>query len=319
MITVLLVFAVATVIAGSMVERSFLSVRRAERQLVYAQAWQYALAGESYARQLLHTDFADTEPPDPEDAPGRPGLLFKMVETFEQGVLDISVLDLQAGFNINNVVGGEEEDNSRALRQLSRLMENQSVELKAIEALLRQPAVHAAPEGADAPDAGHVSQERAPDWRSTNWLITHLSELYSLEDTDRETIGKLAPYLIALPPPTAVNVNTAPAPVLQALAEGVSAIDAKRMVDARGSKGFADTDEFIKDESTAGLDIKTSDVTTKSRYFMVFVQSTFADQTLPLLTVFYRHPETNRIRMLSRNRSDDVAFDTPARTGDPPS
>lgn len=314
MVTVLLFFAVATVIAGSMAERSFLSVGRAERQLVYAQAWQYALAGEAYARQLLHTDFADAEPLETEDAPGRPGLLFKMVETFEQGVLDISVFDLQAGFNINNVVGGAEEDNERALRQISRLMENLPVEPGAIEALLRRLTVHAASESADAPDAGHVSRERVPDWRSANWLIAHLSELYSWEDTDRETIGKLAPYLSALPPPTAVNVNTAPPPVLQALAEGMSAVDAERIVDARGSKGFTDTDDFIKDESTAGLNMNSGDVTIKSRYFMVFVKSTFADQTLPLLTVFYRYPETNRIRMLSRTRSGDVAFDTPART-----
>ena len=63
LITVLLVFAIATVIAGSIVERNFMDVRRMERQLVYGQTWQYALAGEAFARQILYTDFADAQPP----------------------------------------------------------------------------------------------------------------------------------------------------------------------------------------------------------------------------------------------------------------
>ncbi len=311
LITVLLVFAIITVIAGSMVERTFLAVHRAERQLVHAQAWQYALAGEALARQMLYTDFADAQPVEHEDRPKKPGILFKMVETFEQGELDVSVFDLQAGFNINNLVGGAEEDNERALKQFNRLMENLSVEPKAIETLLNWNDIHTAPAAIDTAGADYLSREHACCWSSTNWLITDLSELYSLKEIDRETIDKLLPYLVALPPPVAVNVNTAPAPVLQALTGGLGSDDAERIVDARGSRGFAELEDFNRYESSAGLEMKISDVTTKSRYFMAFVKSTFADETLSLLTVFYRHPETNRVRTLSRNRGGDFSFDTP--------
>ena len=266
LITVLLVFAIATVIAGSIVERNFMDILRTGRQLAYAQTWQYALAGEAFARQVLYTDFADAQPLRREDIPERPDLVYKMTETFEQGELDVSIFDLQARFNINNLVGGTEEDNNRARQHFGRLLENLFVEPKAIEALLNWDDVHTVPD-ADTSGGSAPTPEQTPSWSSTNWLITHLSELYSLDGIDRETVGKLMPYLSALPPPVAVNVDSAPEPVVQAVTD--------------------------------------TDVTTRSRYFMVYVRSTFADQTLSLMTVLYRHPETGRVRMLSRDRGGD--------------
>ena len=174
--------------------------------------------------------------------------------------------DLQARFNINNLVGGTEEDNNRARQQFGRLLENLFIEPKAIEALLNWDDVHTVP-GADTSGGSGPTPEQTHSWSSTNWLITHLSELYSLDGIDRETVGKLMPYLSALPPPVAVNVASAPEPVVQAVTD--------------------------------------TDVTTRSRYFMVCVRSTFADQTLSLMTVLYRHPETGRVRMLSRDRGGD--------------
>ena len=261
LITVLLVFTIATVIAGSIVERNFVDVRRMERQLVYAQTWQYALAGEAFARQLLYTDFADAQPLQREDVPEQPGLVYKFTETFEAGELDISVFDLQARFNINNLVGGTGEDNNLARQQFGRLLENLLLEPKAVEALLNWDDVHT------APGAGSPAPEQTHSWSASNWLVTHLSELYALEGIDRETFGELRPYLSALPPPAAINPDTASEPVLLAV---------------------ADTDE-----------------TTRSRYFMVCVRSIFADQTLALVSVLYRDPETGRVRMLSRERGAD--------------
>ena len=266
LITVLLVFAIATVIAGSIVERNFMDILRTGRQLAYAQTWQYALAGEAFARQVLYTDFAGAQPLRREDIPERPDLVYKMTETFEQGELDVSIFDLQARFNINNLVGGTEEDNNRARQQFGRLLENLFVEPNAIEALLNRDDVHTVP-GADTSGGSGPTPEQTHSWSSTNWLITHLSELYSLDGIDRETVGKLMPYLSALPPPVAVNVDSAPEPVVQA--------------------------------------VTGTEVTTRSRYFMVYVRSTFADQTLSLMTVLYRHPETGRVRMLSRDRGGD--------------
>ena len=262
LITVLLVFAIATVIAGRIVERNFVDIRRMERHMVYVQTWQYALAGEAFARQVLHTEFADVQPLRADAVAEQPGLVYKMTETFEQGELDISIFDLQARFNINNLVGGTEEDNNRARLQFGRLLQGLFVEPKAVEALLNWDDVHTAPRLGSEPAPGH-----AHSWSSSNWLITHLSELYSLDEIDRETIITLMPYLCALPPPVAVNENTAPEPVLLAMAD--------------------------------------ADLTTRSSYFMVYVRSTFADQSLSLVTVLYRHPESGRLRLLSRDRSGE--------------
>lgn len=332
LVTVLLVFAIVTVIAGSMAERAFLDIRRTERQLVYAQAWQYALAGEAFARQALYVDFAGEQaeedenswfrrqaPPDGfarkqqdsrEDvAEKEAGLLFKMVDKFEQGELEIAIFDQQAKFNVNNSAGRTAEDNARALRQFTRLLDNLSVEPQLIETLLNWIGDEAV---VNREDSDGLSGQRAHTWSSANWLITHLSELCALKDMDHETVNKLAPYLTALPASTAVNVNTAPAPVLQTMLGGVGEPDAEQVIDARGSEGFASVDAFIKDASVAGLVIEAADVTVKSDYFTVFVKSTFAGQVVFLVTVLYRHPETGKIELLSRDRSSRFSFHPPA-------
>ena len=108
-----------------------------------------------------------------------------MTDTFEQGELDVSIFDLQARFNINNLVGGTEEDNNRARQQFGRLLENLSIEPKAIEALLNWDDVHTVPD-ADTSGGSAPTAEQTHSWSSTNWLITHLSELYSLDGIDRE-------------------------------------------------------------------------------------------------------------------------------------
>ncbi|MCY4209662.1 MAG: type II secretion system minor pseudopilin GspK [Gammaproteobacteria bacterium] len=298
LITVLLIFVMATAIAGDSAQRVFLTTSRLERQLVEAQAWEYALAGETFARQLLHKGLADAEPVVEEGDRDRDRgwLLVNRVEKFEQGELNISILDLQSRFNINNLVGGVSEDKQRALQQFTRLLDDLTIEPAVTRTLLDWiEDVSASPESR----AGDLSGGTGPGYGTGNRLLAHLSELYELEGVDKGTLMALAPYITALPPPTAINMNTASDRILQAMASATEA-------EAPATEGRAPADDPADDPANA--ERGAGCMAAESCYFMVFVKSVFADQSLSLRTVFYRSAETNQVRMLSRDRGADFLF-----------
>jgi general secretion pathway protein K len=66
--------------------------------------------------------------------------------------------------------------------------------------------------------------------------------LAGLDPSERE---RVAAVLTWLPSRTPVNVNTASAPVLVAVVPGLSAGDAKRLVDMRASTYFRDAQDFL--------------------------------------------------------------------------
>ncbi len=309
LITVLLIFVMATVIAGDSAQRAFLTTSRLERQLVDAQAWEYALAGEAFARQLLYTDVVEVKPAadevaQDEDNQDKGWLLVDRVEKFEQGELNISILDLQSRFNINNLVGGMNEDRQQALQQFTRLLDSLTIKPTATRALLDW--VEEVSTSLES-DAGDLAEEHGPGYEARHWLLAHLSELYELEGVDKATLTALAPYMTALPPPTAINVDTASERILRAISGATETdapeSDAQEPADTPvDAEPHPPTDAPVNAESGAGC------MAAKSCYFMVFVKSVFADQSLSLRTVFYRSPETNQLRMLSRDRGDDFLF-----------
>ena len=68
LISVLLVFALATVIASEIIARNALDIRKTANYLNSQQAYYYALSGEAYARQLLYRDFSEANGSAPSDA-----------------------------------------------------------------------------------------------------------------------------------------------------------------------------------------------------------------------------------------------------------
>jgi general secretion pathway protein K len=78
----------------------------------------------------------------------------------------------------------------------------------------------------------------------------------------------LEPYITALPEPTALNVNTAPALVLQALHAELDPTDAEQIIDARGDDGFPELEDFLALDALAGLQLDV-DVGVKSDWFNV--------------------------------------------------
>lgn len=144
------------------------------------------------------------------------------------GTVQGSLEDMQGRFNLNNlghvITGpdGKVQQDPVPLEQFQRLLVSVGLESKWaglardwIDADI-EPGV---PDGAE--DSVYTSQN--PPYRTGNWPMMSPTELMNLPGFGAERYRKIAPYVTALPTATAaINICTAPAQVLESLAESLN-------------------------------------------------------------------------------------------------
>jgi general secretion pathway protein K len=235
LIIALVLVALATILATKMTFAGFLERRRAIGVMAAEQAMQFGLGAEALAADALAQDaqtsgqqttlagpWAQPTPPLPitpaEDPEGEP------IGTM-QGQLD----DMQGLFNLNNlarVVAGAATalptQDPQPLEQFQRLLVLVGLEPKwaAIARDWIDPDdIPGTPDGAE--DQVYTSQ--MPPYRTGNWPMMSPTELMNLPGFGADRYRKIAPYVTALPSSTVpINICTAPAVVLESLAENLN-------------------------------------------------------------------------------------------------
>lgn len=304
LITVLLVFAIASVIAAEIVTRTYFGIQSTGNHLIQAQAYQYALGGEAFARQILKKDF-DKDHESNESAPNDHlyeawSRLDKAYE-FDQGRLEIVISDLQARFNVNNLVNIEGGVENHFLQQFQHLLNIAGVDSQVLSSLADWLDKDSVPRGINTEDQGYLALEQG--YRSANRAMAHISELRLLQGIGKVEFEKLKPFIVALPKTTSININTANAGVLSVLLDSQEPGVTRRIVDSRGEKGFESVSAFLEDENMADLNIQESDISVRSEFFMVQVRSTFAERVVWLTSVLHRDLEDGSIRLISRDKT----------------
>ena len=93
-----------------------------------------------------------------------------------------------------------------------------------------------------------------------------------LEFTDTRLRGaaeKIRPYVILLPVPTPVNANTAPAEVLAARFDGLSLVNAQRLISSRDRAAFKDLTDVVSRLGDVSLTAPAGTVVVASRFFVL--------------------------------------------------
>ncbi|MBI5041754.1 MAG: type II secretion system minor pseudopilin GspK [Gammaproteobacteria bacterium] len=250
LVTALLVVALATVAAVAMASRQQLDVRRTANLLQGDQAYVYAQAIEDWARVVLKRDAADNQ-------------IDKLDDDWAQrlspitvpgGQVDGFIIDLQGRFNLNNLVnsdGQKSESDFNYFQNLLRTLELNDQLAAAVVDWIDADFDTRFEDGEGAEDDFYLSVE--VPYRAANRQFQSISELRLVKGFDAAVWNKLAPYVCALPGArTALNVNTAAAPLLQALSESLTQRDAEQLVEERGTEGFESVDAFVQSEVFAG-------------------------------------------------------------------
>jgi general secretion pathway protein K len=216
LITAMIIFALAMILAADVVRRSYLDQRRAENILTLDQGYEIALGAEAWAADFLVRDkrenktdtlaeaWAQQLPPLPLD---------------NGGTIEGRLQDMQGRYNLNNLVAPDGTPDKTELETLKRILELSDIDTKWAGAIAdwvdtdTQPTF---PDGAE--DSEYTGQ--TPPHLAANMAITRVSELLVLPGFGLENYRKLAPHVTALPragKPTQVNVCTASGVVLDAL------------------------------------------------------------------------------------------------------
>jgi general secretion pathway protein K len=229
LIIALILVALATILATKLSFDSWLERRRTLGVLASEQALHFGMGAEALAADALtqSTGTAQSQvtlaqpwaqptqalPITPENDPeGEPiGTL--------QGALE----DMQGRFNLNNLgrLTATGQDPQPVL-QFERLLVSVGLEPK-WAAIARDwidaDDVPGTPDGAE--DAIYTAQ--TPPYRTGNWPMTSASELMNLPGFGADRYRKIAPFVTALPTANSkINICTAPAQVLESLADGLS-------------------------------------------------------------------------------------------------
>ena len=320
LIGALAVVAVTTALGYEIIARHALSVSQSRQTLDGAQARQYALGGEAYARQVLYADWEDEETrgkdtlfeswagADARDEDGQPahadpetdaegegaanGLLRSAFD-IDGGSLEMRIDDLRGRFNLNAVAGPQ---SAQEVARLERLFANFGIERRVADAWRDWVDADQEITGYGAEDADYLLRE--PPLRSANQRAYHFSELTVAASLSTEQIAALRPHVAVLPLlDQRININTATPEVLGALAPNFAVGEAQLL--AAEIRDFDDVESVIAEYAALGESAGALDV--RSDFFRVQVRVVLRDTQVELTSDLHRDLDTGRLTLLSRN------------------
>ena len=308
LIIALILVALATILATKLTFDGFLERRRAIGVLAAEQALHFGFGAEALAADALARDMQNSPqqttlaapwaqptqplPITPEDNPeGEP-----------IGTLQGAVEDMQGRFNLNNlgriIQGGAPTagvaaqgpvQDPQPLEQFQRLLAAVGVEPK-WAAIARDwidaDDIPGSPDGAE--DQVYTSQ--TPPYRTGNWPMMSPSELMNLPGFGADRYRKIAPYVTALPTATAIiNICTAPAVVLESLADNLSGeYSAEALANGRKSGCFPDLNTFRNVVGPKELAAITGRYGQTSQYFRLRTRITLGTTEFTLYSLLQR-------------------------------
>ncbi|MYE12511.1 MAG: general secretion pathway protein GspK, partial [Gammaproteobacteria bacterium] len=193
LVSVLLIVALASALAYQMLSRHGLTIAHSEQLLRGGQAREYALAAEAFARQLLAEDWADeaTRAADTLLEPwAEPSAPFQI----EDGELTLAVVDLNARFNLNGVIGKAGPDNVQRLKQLVANLELEPV-IADTWADWVDPDSEISAAGAE--DETYLLS--VPAYRAANQPAASTTQLLAIRDLTPHDYATQGPHVACLP------------------------------------------------------------------------------------------------------------------------
>jgi general secretion pathway protein K len=99
--------------------------------------------------------------------------------------------------------------------------------------------------------------------------LTQVDDLLAVPGFTPKSLDKIKNFVIFLPRATPINVNTAPAQVLEAGIDGLSPADATALVESRNSASFRDIADFAARLPENSLSVSNLEASVTTNYFLV--------------------------------------------------
>lgn len=267
LIIAMVIAALAAAVAMSLAagQQQWLASMTNRRDQVQAQA--LALAGVQWARQILFEDARTTAT----DTLAEPWALPLPATPLENGSIEGRIVDAQGLLNVNNLVPADASVSADAERaRFERLFARVGAPAAALDAIADWIDADSVTRPTGAEDAWYAQQPNA--MLASNAPVVRTAELALVRGLSPAAVTALAPYVVALPAATRLNVNTAPGPVLATAVDGLDATGLAALLASRAQKPFTDIASDFRSRLPQGaLLANESGVDVKSSYFLVTV------------------------------------------------
>lgn len=312
LVTVLMIFAIASVLAVAMIERQSTDMQRSATLFAMQQAREFVLGAEEAVKAGLHLSWQQDKEKDHLFEEWAKERRFPL----QPGMVYIRINDAQGRFNLNTL--SPRANNHQRQRQRF---------INLLNLIGADPAIAGATSNWMNPEsqADDLYQSYQPPYRAAYQYCQHTSELLLVAGITLDIYQRLEPYITCLPITAALNVNTASAMVLAALDSELTLAKAENIISLRGSKGFADVDEFMqlqdiqpltKAAHQAAADrqeqegtesgktrFEAGDFSVKSEYFEAFIRVDLDNRIASSETLIYRDASNGQLDTLYRDFS----------------
>lgn len=297
LISVLLVFALATIIAGEVMWRNYRDIRKTANFINGKQAYHFALSGEQFARQLIYRDFAEGE----KGSSAADTLADDWAMDFpefeiEGGEMHIEVKDLQGRFNINHMLQTRAQNQFRQIGNRLSLSEDYTDRI-----------IDWLDENKTALAAGAEDIDYSDGYLPANRLMTDVSELLLIKGMAIEDFLEIKPLLTVLPGKianeaidnTKYNINTVDAKILEAVA-GLSSEESSQIVDQQLRGGYNSLNSWFSGPSGSKLRSVSTLWDIKTQFFEIIVTVNYQQRIVVLTSQLHRSPEDGSITIIKR-------------------
>jgi general secretion pathway protein K len=213
LLVAILLVALGTILAAAVAYENAMTFRRG----VATYAFDQALLVQQGAEALAAYGLRLAQKADPQHTWASEGWAQPVgpIEVVPGVMLSAQLEDLQGRFNLNNLVKEDGTPDAVQVAAFQQLLATLGLEPKwagYVIDWIDRDIVPSQPDGAE--DSVYMGQ--VPPYRTPNRYITSASELLALPGFGRDRYLALAPYVVALPYGTKLNICTAKGPVLDA-------------------------------------------------------------------------------------------------------
>ncbi|CAK0750769.1 Type II secretion system protein K [Gammaproteobacteria bacterium] len=297
LITAMLVTALVSLVALDLAARQQLDVRRTSNLLSYDQSLLYAQGMDAWVTQILVRDRMQGLV----DHLGEEWAMHLPPLPVDGGTLIGELVDQQGLYNLNNLMPNNDGTVNLVERnRFLRLLVTQEIPEDLAGALADALIDWMDPDQDRRFPGGAEDQDYLllqPPYRAANAPLRSVSELRLVKGFTTEIYRRIAPFVTALPVRTAINVNTAPLPVLLALIPDLRPLDAEALIEARGAQGYRDAQSFINQppviSRAAELPLQTIDV--KTNWFLAHGKATIRNLSIEFYSLLNRTDANNQV------------------------
>lgn len=286
----MLLVTVCVIIVIAIIDDQSIHLLRTQSLLNQAQMEGNAKGVQIWASNFLRSDFYTQDAKQHQLASWPKTLHFTANDgTQIQGEL----FDAQSFYNLNDL--SDIENQTGLLNLLQTLLPDLAQQNK--EDIIRATIAWISPPGKNSDVASESFYLNAkPPYLSAHQFFISPSEWRYIKGVTPTIYLSAAPYLIALPKVTPVNINTASAIVLTSLSAKMSLDQARAIITLRNEQGgFLKTDDFLIALADKGISISPSLITTQSEYFLLRTDIEYQHRHLIMFNLYNRFSKNNKI------------------------